>query len=116
MLETCLLSAEEIRGLIDETAPKVWETDMQTVAEQWRAEARAMGEAQGGGKAEGKVEGKVEGNADMLLKLLACRFGAVPEDTRTRIYAASIADLDAWAAAVLSASSLDEVFLNGVRH
>ena len=106
MLVTYLLSAEEIRGLIDETAPNVWERAMQTVAEQWRAEARAIGEA----------KGKAEGKADMLLMLLACRFDTVPEDIRTRIYAASIEELDAWAAAVLSASSVDEVFLNGVRH
>ena len=106
MLETYVLSAEEIRGLIDETAPKVWETAMQTVAEQWRAEARAIGEA----------KGKAEGKADMLLMQLACRFDTVPEDIRTRICAASVEELDAWAAAVLSASSLDEVFLNGVRH
>ena len=106
MLETYLLSAEEIRGLIDETAPKVWERVMQTVAEQWRAEAKAIGEA----------KGEAKGEANMLLKLLAGRFGTVPEDIRTRIYAASIEELDAWAAAVLSASSLDEVFLNGVRH
>ena len=106
MLETCLLSAEKIRGLIDETAPKVWETAMQTVAERWRAEAKAIGEA----------KGEAKGEANMLLKLLAGRFGTVPEDIRTRIYAASIEELDAWVDAVLSASSLDEVFLNGVRH
>ena len=98
MLETYVLSAEKIRGLIDETAPKVWERVMQTVAEQWRAEAKAKGEA------------------NMLLKLLARRFDTVPEDIRTRIHAASVEELDAWVDAVLSASSLDEVFLNGVRH
>ena len=92
--------------LVHETAPEDWETTMQTVAE--RLEAK--------GWVRGKAEGKAEGNADMLLRLLARRFDTVPEDTRTRIRAASIEELDAWADAVLSASSLDEVFLNGVRH
>ena len=110
MLETYVLSAEKIRGLIDETAPKVWETAMQTVAEQWRAEARAIGEA------IGEAKGVAEGKANMLLMQLACRFDTVPEDIRTRIFAASVEELDAWATAVLSASSLDEVFRSGVRH
>ena len=94
---------------------------MQTVAERLEEKGWVRGKA---GKAEGKAEGMAkgmaegmaEGKADTLLMLLARRFDTVPEDIRTRIHAASIKELDAWVDAVLSASCLDEVFLNGVRH
>ena len=102
ILETYDLPEEEYRELLHETVPEVWETTMQTVAERLVA--------------KGKAEGLTEGKADTLLRLLARRFDTVPEDTRTRIRAASIEELDAWVDAMLSASSLDEVFLNGVRH
>ena len=118
ILETYDLPEEEYRELLHETTPEVWETTMQTVAERLVAKGLAEGKAEGlaEGKAEGLTVGKAEGLADSLLRVLAHRFDAVPEDTRTHIAAASLEDLDAWLDAALSASSLDEVFLNGVRH
>ncbi|MCY4589170.1 MAG: DUF4351 domain-containing protein [Alphaproteobacteria bacterium] len=68
---------------------------MSTVAEQW------------------KVEGRAQGKAETLLRQLEQRFGAVPEDTRTRILDAPVGDLDAWLDAFVSASSLDDLFGNG---
>ena len=110
ILETYDLPEEEFRELVRETIPGMWETTMQTVAERLEEKGWVRG------KAEGKAEGMAEGKADTLLMLLARRFDTVPEDIRTRIHAASIEELDAWVDAVLSASCLDEVFLNGVRH
>ena len=75
---------------------------MPTVAEEW--------------KAEGRAEGLMQGKAETLLRLLERRFGAVPEDARTRILAAPVGDLDAWLDVILSASNLDDVFRNGVIH
>ena len=60
-------------------------------------------------KAEGLLEGKAEGKAELLLKLLAIRFGPLPEPTRARITAATTEQIDTWAERMLTASTLDEV-------
>ena len=79
---------------------------MPTAAEEWKNE----------GLAEGLMRGRAEGKAETLLRQLERRFGAVPEDARTRVLAAQVEDLDAWLDAILSASSLDDVFRNGAIH
>ena len=83
---------------------------MPTVAEEWMKEGEARG------LAEGLMRGKAEGKAETLLKQLERRFGAVPEDSRARVLAAPVEDLDAWLDAVISVSSLDDVFRNGAIH
>jgi len=62
----------------------------------------------GQGKAEGKAEGKVEGRADIVLKQLTLRFGALPEAAEARIRSAGSEELDGIAARVLTARTLDE--------
>lgn len=61
------------------------------------------------GKAEGKAEGEASGRAKLLLKLLQLKFGAVPDDVRDRIGAASIDELDRWGERVLTATTLEDV-------
>lgn len=61
-------------------------------------------------EARGRTAGKAEGKAELVLKLLGLRFGAVPERTRVRVGAAAPEQLDAWAERVLTAETLDEVF------
>ena len=56
-----------------------------------------------------KAEGLLEGKAELLLKLLAIRFGPLPEPTRARITAATTEQIDTWAERMLTASTLDEV-------
>ena len=46
----------------------------------------------------------------MLLKLLAARFGALPEAVEACVRAADAAQLDRWAERVLTAPKLDAVF------
>ena len=87
---------------------------MPTVAEEWMKEGEKKGLMQG--KAEGLTQGKAEGKAETLLRQLERRFGAVPEDSRARVLAAPVEDLDAWLDAVISVSSLDDVFRNGAIH
>ena len=60
-------------------------------------------------KAEGKAEGKVEAKAEMLLTQLRLKFRSLSEAAEQRVRAASAAQLDAWAAAILTATSLDEL-------
>jgi Domain of unknown function (DUF4351) len=50
-----------------------------------------------------------KGSADMLLRLMARRFGPLRPELEEQIRAASIPELERWADAVLSARTLDEV-------
>lgn len=55
------------------------------------------------------AEGKAEGEAQILLKLLALRFGVVPENIVAQIRTASTEDLERYAERVLSAETLEDV-------
>ena len=61
-------------------------------------------------RAEGHAEGRREGEAEVLLRLLRSRFGALPDDVTARINAADAETLLRWSERVLSASTLDAVF------
>jgi predicted transposase/invertase (TIGR01784 family) len=80
-----------------------------------RDEGRAEGEAKGRdegraeGETKGRAEGETKGRAEIVGMLLSLRFGPPSEATRARVAAATSAQLEAWAARVLTASSLDEV-------
>ena len=58
-------------------------------------------------------EGKAEGKADIVLKLVQLKFGAPADELRARITGASSETLDRWAERVLTATSIDEVFVEG---
>ncbi len=51
-----------------------------------------------------------EGARGILLKLLAAKFGSVPESVRVRVIEGATPDLERWAINVLTASTLDAVF------
>ena len=69
-------------------------------------QGRVQGWAEG--RAEGKVEGRVEGQLKAVLKLLALRFGPLPDAVDTRVRAATEAQLDALTEQVLTAQTLEE--------
>ncbi len=58
-------------------------------------------------------EGRVKGVRQALLRQLGKKFGNVPEATRERVANATTADLERWLDQVLTARTLDEVFVNG---
>lgn len=58
----------------------------------------------------GRVEGRVEGQADLLLRQVRRRFGAVDEATEQRIRSARARDLETWSLNILDAATLDDVF------
>ena len=59
---------------------------------------------------KGRQEGRQEGEAALLKRLLARRFGALPDAVQVRLATATIDQLEEWAIKVLDAGSLDEVF------
>ena len=62
------------------------------------------------GRTEGRVEGRVEGQADLLLRQIQRRFGAVDAKTTQRIQTARSKDLETWSLNFVDATTLDEVF------
>ncbi|MDN5843775.1 MAG: DUF4351 domain-containing protein, partial [Alcaligenaceae bacterium] len=62
------------------------------------------------GRIEGKLEGKLEGEADLVLRLLARKFGPVPTATRQRVQTATFAQLETWSLNILDAGTLEDVF------
>jgi hypothetical protein len=62
----------------------------------------------GHGKEEGQADGWAEGRAQMLLALLASRFGPLTEATQARVRGAQDAQLDAVAERIFTAQTLEE--------
>ena len=62
------------------------------------------------GFARGLEQGLEKGRSQMLLELLAHRFGALNEAIVARVKSGSAPDVDRWARRVLDARTLDEVF------
>ena len=61
---------------------------------------------------EGKAEGLMEGRADLTLKLLASRFGPLPDDIQTLVRGALAAELDTVAEQLLTAQTLEQALVS----
>lgn len=59
---------------------------------------------------EGRQEGRQEGEAALLSKMLELKFGPIPEWAKQNIDHADAAQLEQWAAKLLNASNLEDVF------
>jgi hypothetical protein len=60
------------------------------------------------GRAEGKAEGEIEGRCNLLIRQLTLRFGTLSAAQQARIRQSSVAELDAIAERVLTASTLKD--------
>jgi predicted transposase YdaD len=60
------------------------------------------------GEAKGREEGEASGRAAMVMKLLALRFGPLPDAVQARISETPIAELDAIGERLLTAQNLQE--------
>lgn len=58
-------------------------------------------------RAEGRVEGRAEGRVEVVLKLLALRYGVLPDAATARVRGATQSELDGFTERVLSAATLD---------
>jgi predicted transposase/invertase (TIGR01784 family) len=88
---------EGLRRLVHQLGPvaeEAYMTTAQQLTEQVREEALARG--------------KAEGKAEIVIRLLALRFGPLPETVSVRLRAAGPELLDVWAERVLTATSLDD--------
>jgi predicted transposase YdaD len=75
------------------------------------AEGRAKGEAEGRvkGEAEGRVKGEAEGMSVLLTTQLRAKFGSVPRWAQDRLRRATPAQLERWAAKLLTAEKIEGV-------
>ena len=113
IVERMNLTPPLLEASLRRTKPDRWEALMGTVAEAWLEQGRAEGIEKG--RKEGREEGRAEALAGLLLRQLELRFRDVPGPVRDRVRGASIAQLEAWAEAVLTAASLNEVMATGPR-
>ena len=70
--------------------------------------AQGLAEGRAEGRTEGRVEGRTEGRVEIILKLLALRFGPLSEVVQTRVRGAAEAQIDAVLERVLPAQTLEE--------
>ncbi len=61
---------------------------------------------------EGRQEGRQEGRVALLLELLQHRFGPLAAEITNRVQTADSHRIDRWAASIIDAKSLDEVFVS----
>jgi hypothetical protein len=88
--------------------------EVQAMAMTWSEKLEAKGEARGEarGKAEGEAKGEAKGVREILLLLLAERFGPLPEGARRQVEEiSSLQRLTQLAKRVLTAHSLEEMGL-----
>ena len=110
---TQLQALARTRALMDQRA-MISEARAEGIAEgraEGIAEGRAVGVAQGRaeGRDEGIAEGTTQGSANVLIRLLALRFGELPAGVAERIRAGTEADHLRWTERVLTAPSLEAV-------
>ena len=60
---------------------------------------------------KGIIEGKAQGQASVLLKQLQIRFGGIDSQYRQRIEEADADTLLLWAERILTADSIEDVFI-----
>ena len=88
-----------VTGLIPEDLLEM-KTNLARVGKIWKRQWRA----------EGRAEGKLERQAEVLVWLLAERFGTVTPSLRERISGANLATLECWFKRAIAAPDLLSVF------
>ncbi len=61
------------------------------------------------GMQQGVRQGRIEGKMQVLIRLLACRFGPLPGWAKARLEAATEAELEIWTDAFVDAATIERV-------
>jgi Domain of unknown function (DUF4351) len=99
---------------LSKNAPEALEATMNSLGYEYQSDfarryfGQGKAEGQMEGRLEGRVEGRLEGRVELTLKLLALRFGPLPDATQTRVRSAQDAQLDAVVERMLTAQTLQE--------
>ena len=91
-------------------AREAFEATMNSLGFEYQSDfaRRYFGQGKAEGRTEGRTEGRLEGRVELALKLLALRFGQLPDETQTRVRSAQDAQLDAVFERMLTAQTLQE--------
>lgn len=106
---------EQIEMALSKFVPED-EAPRMTTGQRIRIESHERGRQEGRveGRVEGLVEGRQEGLKDarieVLLRLLARRFGPLADDHRTRLATATMRQLDVWIDRVLDVRTIEDLF------
>lgn len=106
------LSLEEFAMGAKERLTKDLENFGQALSDKARSLGRMEGRTEGRaeGRAEGRTEGRTEGQRVLLAKQLRLKFGPLPAAVEERLAAADVHQLETWAARILTASRLDQIW------
>jgi hypothetical protein len=113
-VEHSRLYLDLISIFFEQNAPEAFEATMNSLGYEYQSDfarryyGQGKAEGQMEGWAKGKAEGKAEGRIEIILKLLALRFGPLTEAAQTRVRGAQDAQLDAVAERMLTAKTLEE--------
>jgi hypothetical protein len=91
--------------------PGKFETRMNSLGYEYQSYfvRRYYGHGKAEGLADGWAEGRAEGRAEIILLLLASRFGPLTEATQARVHCAQESQQDALLERLLTAKTLEEV-------
>ena len=106
-------AVKEVRGYIrelsaDERERQRAEARMKAI----RDEASLLEDALNRGRAEGEVKGALGAKRETLQSLIQLKFGTQSEAVDARLSEADLEQLDRWIKGVLTANSLDDLFVN----
>jgi hypothetical protein len=101
-----------VKGALDRALERLMATTehkyLSDFARKYYDEGEAQGEAKG--EARGEARGEAKGKASALLQILAARGLEIPDDARARVLGClDLAQLDAWLARAVTATSVAEV-------
>ncbi|MDR3514311.1 MAG: Rpn family recombination-promoting nuclease/putative transposase [Azospirillaceae bacterium] len=101
-----MVDPETVRAALRRVAPAREEEIMGSITQPFFEE----------GVKQGLAQGEAKGKADALLRLLARRFGPVPDTARQQIAQADMSVLDDWFDAAVDAPDLDALFPRSSNH
>jgi len=104
LLETPTMLEQTIERWFEEATRKGLQMGLQEGEQKGKLEGKLEG------RQEGKLEGRQEGLARAVALQVQLRFGTVPPWAQARLDAADEAQLLAWTAAILTATSLQDLF------
>jgi predicted transposase/invertase (TIGR01784 family) len=104
------VTPRELRGMLQRHVHQQAGEIAMSVGERLIAKGHAKGLEKG--REEGREEGALAGQRDLLLRLVAQRFGELAEGNRRRILQADQATLFRWSDRILTVASLDELLVD----
>jgi hypothetical protein len=99
---------QEMRAMLADQFQE-WREEFERQASQ-EGLRKGMQEGMSKGMQEGMSKGMREGEARLLLRVLASRFGELPQSVQVRVQQADVSQLERWGDRLLAARTLEDLF------